>query len=105
MRTAFVLAGGGSFGAIEVGMLGALLAEGIALDLVVGSSVGAINDMYLACDPTVNGIRRLADIWHGPRSRLCSRGGHSSPDGDAPRDGRKQHRTLLGTSGHAYGFI
>ena len=65
VRTAFVLAGGGSFGAIEVGMLDALLAEGIAPDLVVGASVGAINGVYLACDPTVNGIRRLADIWHG----------------------------------------
>lgn len=62
VRTAFVLAGGGSFGAIEVGMLDALLAEGIAPDLVVGASVGAINGVYLACDPTVNGIRRLADI-------------------------------------------
>lgn len=63
--TAFVLAGGGSFGAIEVGMLEALLAEGIAPDLVVGASVGAINGVYLASDPTVNGIRSLADIWHG----------------------------------------
>lgn len=65
VRTAFVLAGGGSFGAIEVGMLDALLAEGIAPDLVVGASVGAINGVYLAADPTAGGIQRLADIWHG----------------------------------------
>ena len=65
VRTAFVLAGGGSFGAIEVGMLDALLANGIAPDLVVGASVGAINGVYLACDPSVNGIRRLAGIWRG----------------------------------------
>lgn len=65
VRTAFVLAGGGSFGAIEVGMLDALLTEGIAPDLVVGASVGAINGVYLASDPTVNGIRRLAEIWRG----------------------------------------
>ena len=41
--TAFVLAGGGSFGAVQVGMLRQLVANGVLPDLVVGSSVGAIN--------------------------------------------------------------
>lgn len=39
-RTAFVLAGGGSLGAVEVGMLSALVDRGIEPDLIVGSSVG-----------------------------------------------------------------
>jgi predicted acylesterase/phospholipase RssA len=41
-RTAFVFAGGGSFGAIQVGMLQSLAAHGISADMVVGSSVGAL---------------------------------------------------------------
>ncbi|HTU36652.1 MAG TPA: patatin-like phospholipase family protein, partial [Acidimicrobiales bacterium] len=42
-RTAFVLAGGGSRGAVQVGMLEALIRRGIRADRVFGASVGAIN--------------------------------------------------------------
>lgn len=49
--TALVLAGGGSFGAMQVGMLRALVTHGLVLDLVVGSSVGAINGAYYAGEP------------------------------------------------------
>lgn len=62
-RTAFVLAGGGSFGAVQVGMLKALSRHGLAPDLVVGSSVGAINGVYFAMAPTRSGISSLARIW------------------------------------------
>jgi NTE family protein len=41
--TAFVLAGGGSLGAVQVGMLAALTRHGVVPDLVVGASVGAIS--------------------------------------------------------------
>ena len=68
-RTAFVLAGGGSFGAVQVGMLQELLARGITPDLVVGASVGAINGAYLAGDPTPEGVKRLEAIWRGLRRR------------------------------------
>jgi NTE family protein len=40
-RVAFVLSGGGSLGAIQVGMLRALYERGIAPDLIVGTSAGA----------------------------------------------------------------
>jgi len=43
MTTAFVLSGGASLGAIQVGMADALYAEGIRPDMVIGTSVGAIN--------------------------------------------------------------
>jgi hypothetical protein len=66
-RTAFVFAGGGSFGAIHVGMLQSLANRGIAADMVVGSSVGALNGAYYAGNPTVEGIRRLDAIWRGLR--------------------------------------
>jgi len=60
---AFVLGGGGLLGAHEVGMLRALLEAGIVPDLVVGTSVGAINGVVVAEDPTPAGVRRLADLW------------------------------------------
>jgi NTE family protein len=41
--TAFVLAGGGSLGAVEVETLRLLTEAGTRPDLVAGSSVGAIN--------------------------------------------------------------
>jgi NTE family protein len=64
-KTAFVLAGGGSFGAIQVGMLQSLTAHGVAADMVVGSSVGALNGAFYAGDPTRDGVQRLAAIWRG----------------------------------------
>jgi NTE family protein len=64
-KTAFVFAGGGSFGAIQVGMVHSLASHGIAADMVVGSSVGALNGAFYAGDPTPAGVERLADIWRG----------------------------------------
>src|SRR6184192_3695163 len=64
-KTAFVFAGGGSFGAIQVGMLQSLAAHGISADMVVGSSVGALNGAFYAGDPTPAGVERLAKVWRG----------------------------------------
>src|SRR5256714_3055040 len=66
-KTAFVFAGGGSFGAIQVGMLHSLASHGIAADMVFGSSVGALNGAYYAGTPTIEGIRKLETIWRGLR--------------------------------------
>lgn len=62
-KTAFVFAGGGSFGAIQVGMLHSLAAHGITADMVVGCSVGALNGAFYAGDPTLDGVERLGVIW------------------------------------------
>lgn len=62
-RTAFVLAGGGSLGAVQVGMLKALSRARIAADLVVGASVGAINAACYAGAPDEAGVARLERIW------------------------------------------
>jgi NTE family protein len=67
-RTAFVLAGGGSLGAVQVGMLKALTAKGIVPDLVVGASVGAINAAYFATAPSSDGLARLERVWLGLQS-------------------------------------
>src|ERR1700758_3789411 len=64
-KTAFVFAGGGSFGAVQVGMLRSLAAHGVTADMVVGSSVGALNGAFYAGDPTLSGVERLAAIWRG----------------------------------------
>jgi NTE family protein len=66
-RTAFVLAGGGSLGAIEVGMLKALVAHGVHADLIVGASVGAVNAAYFAGDPSAAGAACLEALWRGVR--------------------------------------
>jgi NTE family protein len=63
-KTAFVLGGGGMLGANEVGMLRALLEEGVRPDLVVGTSVGAINGAAVAADPTPAAAAKLTEVWH-----------------------------------------
>ena len=63
MPTAFVLSGGASLGAIHVGMLLALADEGVTPDLIVGTSVGAVNGGWIASRPDLPGIRGLADLW------------------------------------------
>jgi NTE family protein len=68
-KTAFVFDVGGSLGAVEVGMLKALISSGIEADLVVGSSVGAINAAFFAGEPTRAGVERLEAIWLGVRRR------------------------------------
>jgi len=68
-RTAFVLAGGGSLGAVEVGMLQALAEAHVRPDFVVGSSAGAVNAAFYAGRPDVEGVRALRDIWVGLRAR------------------------------------
>ncbi len=64
-KTALVFAGGGSYGAIQVGMLHSLAARGISADMVVGSSVGALNGAYYAGNPTLKGVLQLETIWRG----------------------------------------
>lgn len=63
MTTAFVLGGGGILGAVEVGMLRALLERGITPDLVLGTSVGALNGALVAREPRLPVIERLTDLW------------------------------------------
>jgi NTE family protein len=68
-KTAFVMAGGGSLGAVQVGMLKAVMDFGLKADFLVGASVGAINAAFFASDPTQKGVDRLEGIWKGIRRR------------------------------------
>ncbi|WP_243059914.1 patatin-like phospholipase family protein [Nocardioides sp. SR21] len=67
-RDIFVLSGGGSRGAGQVGMLRALLAAGVVPDQVVAGSVGSLNGCYLAADPTPAQVERLAGVWASMRA-------------------------------------
>jgi NTE family protein len=69
MTTAFVFSGGGSLGAVQVGMMLALAERAIVPDVLVGTSVGALNAAYLAADPSHTGARRLAKLWAGLQRR------------------------------------
>ena len=66
-RTAFVFAGGGSLGAVQVGMLREMIRAGVSADLVVGSSVGAMNAAYFAGAPHAAGVDKLEKVWRGLR--------------------------------------
>ena len=61
--TAFVLGGGGDLGAHEVGMLAALTEFDITPDLVVGTSIGAINGAMVAADPSPATVETLTGLW------------------------------------------
>jgi len=63
-RTAFVLSGGASLGALQVGMLRGLYEQGITADLLVGTSVGALNAAFIASrPPTLATARALERAW------------------------------------------
>jgi NTE family protein len=68
-RTAFVLGGGGVLGAVEVGMLRALTERDIRPDFVVGTSIGALNGVLIAADPTDAVIAKLMHVWASPQAR------------------------------------
>ena len=72
MTTALVLSGGGNLGAVQAGQLQALIRAGIRPDLIVGTSVGAINGGFLAGPAT-----KVAPNWPIPGSpsaaSRCSR--------------------------------
>src|ERR671918_556266 len=62
-KVAFVLSGGGPLGALQVGAIKAMFERGIVPELVVGTSVGALNAAFIAFDPTAEGSIKLESIW------------------------------------------
>jgi NTE family protein len=66
---AYVLGGGGVLGAVEVGMLRALLEADQKPDLIVGTSIGAVNGVLVAADPTEAVVDRLTALWASPQAR------------------------------------
>jgi len=67
VTVAFVLQGGASLAAAQVGMLRALTAAGVHPDLVVGTSAGALNAVGFAQNPTPEGLDELGRLWTSAR--------------------------------------
>ncbi|WP_200958041.1 patatin-like phospholipase family protein [Nocardioides sp. Soil805] len=97
MTTAFVLGGGGILGAVEVGMLRALFERGITPDLVLGTSVGALNGAMVAREPRLPVIERLTDLWAQTAAGNADRG--ASPFHDRPL---RTVRRAMATGTHIY---
>ncbi|WP_353809904.1 patatin-like phospholipase family protein [Agromyces sp. SYSU T00194] len=72
-RVAYVLGGGGVLGAVQVGMVRALLERGIRPDLVVGTSIGAINGAIIAADVDES-VDRLDQAWSSREARSMASG-------------------------------
>ncbi|MGH2966805.1 MAG: patatin-like phospholipase family protein [Solirubrobacterales bacterium] len=65
-KTAFVLSGGASLGAIQVGMIRALYERDVTPGLIVGTSVGALNGAFIASrPPSPATAEELAEVWRG----------------------------------------
>ena len=91
-RTAFVLGGGGMLGAVEVGMLRALFEADVRPDLVLGTSVGALNGALVSTDPSLAVVDRLIGLWE-------SAAGSGDVYGDGPV---KQVRRAVRTGTHLH---
>jgi hypothetical protein len=66
---AFVLSGGGNLGALQVGMMYALVESGVRPGMIIGTSVGAINGAFLASRPNLPGIAEIARLWSSLRRK------------------------------------
>jgi len=64
-----VLSGGANLGSVHVGMVRALLEADIKPDVIVGTSIGAVNAGYLAADPSLDQVDRLQELWCEARAR------------------------------------
>lgn len=89
--TAFVLGGGGILGSAEVGMLRALFEHSVAPDLIVGSSVGALNGAMIAADPTMATVEQMTDTWTGLSARRVFGGSFLGQLGTLARHGTYLH--------------
>ena len=75
---AFVLSGGANLGAIQIGMMRALRQVGLYPDLVVGTSVGALNGAAIANHGLDDAVDLLAEIWHNLRREELFSGSYLS---------------------------
>lgn len=64
IKTALILGGGGSRGSYQVGVWKALRELGIEIDMVAGTSVGAINGISIA----INNFEQAEELWRNTRT-------------------------------------
>lgn len=80
-------------GATEVGMLAALAEAGIRPDIVLGTSIGAINGVFVAADPT-GAAKQLEAVWRSDVVRTAFRGSLLGRLGTLARSGTHLHSNL-----------
>lgn len=66
-KTALVLSGGASLGAVQVGMLEVLAGDGVEPDMVVGTSVDAVNGAWIPGEAGLGNVAGLAEVWRSLR--------------------------------------
>lgn len=91
-RLAVVLSGGGNLGAFQVGVVDAMASRGLQPDLLVGTSVGAINAAFWAFNPGPDAGTRLLDLWRQAAQQPLLRGGRVAI-----------LRRLIGRANHLFG--
>lgn len=74
-KLALVLSGGGSLGCVQVGVVEAPFERGLIPDMIVGTSVGALNPAWLARHATVEGVQRLKEVWASLKTGSIFTGG------------------------------
>ncbi|EXG80400.1 patatin-like phospholipase family protein [Cryptosporangium arvum] len=87
----FVLGGGGVLGAVEVGMVRALYEAGIHPDLVVGTSIGALNGVVIAAVPPQEAEERLTELWSSTAAKDVFRANVARQVGQLVRSGTHAH--------------
>ena len=101
MSVAFVLGGGGRWGAVEVGMLAALTEVGITPDTIVGTSIGAVNGAMFAAEPTPSGIERLEQAWRDLAARRVGAAQAGPVPESRPLAPRRSSATVRSNAGSA----
>jgi NTE family protein len=78
-------------GAVQLGMLRALVEAGVRPDLVVGTSVGALNGAVLAAFPADEVADRLEEAWRSPDARALFAAGNVARLREFARSGVAAH--------------
>jgi NTE family protein len=60
---AIVMSGAANYGAMQAGVLEVILESGFQPSMLVGSSAGALNALYLAADPSMQRAKQLQEMW------------------------------------------
>jgi NTE family protein len=89
--TAIVLGGGGVLGAVQVGMVRALVEIGVRPDMVLGTSVGALNGAVLAALPPDAVADRLDALWRSPDAQAVFAAGTARRLRELARSGVAAH--------------
>lgn len=99
-QVVLVLAGGNALGAYQAGAFEALHSRGVAIDRIVGTSIGAINGALIAGNAPDDRVARLAAMWQPAPEGRGSQGWF--PSLETARRTAAVHWTLAAGREHAF---